>query len=195
MPNTAFTFVIIILAIALCVYIGRKTHEIPIRRAGRKGEELVTDIIESVLRPGDRLLTNVKLEFDDKEAECDNIIVNQYGVFIIEVKNYVGKLYGDEDDFEWTKRKTTDAGNVYEKEVKNPIRQVKRQTHILAKYLDYYGCDVWVEGRAYLVNNNSPVISPYMLRSVKDIDNLLHTPNKNKLSAKNIEKICKLLKD
>lgn len=53
-------------------------------------------------------------------------------------------------------------GNTFEKNVKNPIKQVKRQTYILAKYLEYYGPRVWVEGYAFLVNGNSPVNSSYI---------------------------------
>jgi len=55
-------------------------------------------------------------------------------------------IVGGEDDFEWQKYKTTEAGNTYEKTVKNPIRQVKRQIDILAHFLDYYGARAWIEG-------------------------------------------------
>lgn len=58
------------------------------------------------------------------------MVINRYGVFIIEVKNYKGELVGNGDDYEWKKYKTTGAGNTYEKTVKNPIRQVKRQIHM-----------------------------------------------------------------
>lgn len=43
--------------------------------------------------------------------------MNQYGIFIIEVKNYSGKLVGTEDDYEWQKYHTTPSGNTYFKMV------------------------------------------------------------------------------
>lgn len=92
------------------------------KRAGIRGEEAAARAIESVLREDDRLFTNVKIEHDGKPTELDNIVVNRFGVFIIEVKNYTGHIVGGEDDYEWQKFKTTNAGNTYEKTVKNPIR-------------------------------------------------------------------------
>ena len=168
--------------------------EPPERRAGRRGEEKATSIIRAVLKEGDHLFTNVQVSYDEKEAELDNVIVNKYGVFIIEVKNYNGRLSGDEDDYEWVKYHTTDAGNTYTKMVKNPIRQVKRQVYILAKFLE---CStplrVWVEGYALLLNRNSPVESKYILSSLEDIDHAIHTFQRNRLTQKDIDEISQLM--
>lgn len=109
------------------------------RRAGRIGEQKATHIISSVLREDDRLFTNVQVNYENEPAELDNVIVNKFGVFIIEVKNYNGSLVGNEDDYEWVKYHTTDAGDTCSKIVKNPIKQVKRQVYVLAKFLEYYG--------------------------------------------------------
>lgn len=72
--------------------------EAPERKAGRAGEEKAANIIGSILRENDRLFTNVQISYEGKPAELDNVIVNKYGVFIIEVKNYNGTLVGNEDD-------------------------------------------------------------------------------------------------
>ena len=88
------------------------------RRAGRYGERVATDLIRRVLREDDRLFTNVNIRYDGKPAELDNVIVNSYGVFIIEAKNYKGRLYGNEDDYEWEKYKDDGYGNTFEKRVK-----------------------------------------------------------------------------
>ena len=34
------------------------------------------------------MLTNIKISFEEREAELDNVVINNRGVFIIEVKNY-----------------------------------------------------------------------------------------------------------
>ena len=163
------------------------------KRAGIRGEEALFRAIESVLREDDRLFMNVKIEYDGKPAELDSVVVNRYGVFIIEVKNYTGQIFGGEDDYEWQKFKTTAAGNTYEKTVKNPIRQVKRQIYILAHFLEYYGARVWVKGYAILLHGNSPVDSEYLLNSVEDIDRAIHTRDRTILNADTIETISKLL--
>ena len=135
----------------------------------------------------------MSIEYDGKPAELDNVVVNKYGVFIIEVKNYSGFIVGGEDDYEWKKYKTTDAGNTYVKTVKNPIRQVKRQIYILARYLEYYGSRVWVHGYAILLHGNSPVRSEYVLTSKADIDHAIHTVDRRMLDTKTVDRIVELL--
>lgn len=163
------------------------------RRYGRRGEQIAADIIRKVLRGDDVLYRNVSISFEGKPTELDTVVVNQYGVFIIEVKNYKGRLYGNEDDFEWQKYKDDGYGNTFEMRVKNPIKQVKRQTYILAQYLNYYGAKVWVEGYALLIHGNSPVKSRYILSSVEEIDAAIHTYPKRPPDHHTIARVKDLL--
>lgn len=163
------------------------------KRAGIRGEWKAEEVIRSVMRDDDRLFRNVSVVFEGRPAELDNVIVNKYGVFIIEVKNYKGRLVGTENDYEWLKYKTTDAGNLYASAVKNPIRQVRRQAGVLAKYLRYYDVDVWVSGYAIMLRGNSPVDSEYVLTTVYDIERAIHTPARQMLNAQTVERILQLL--
>ena len=163
------------------------------KREGIRGEIAASKIIQSVLKDGDRLFTNVNIEYDGKPAELDDVVVNKYGVFIIEVKNYTGYIVGGAEDYEWKKYKTTDGGNTYEKTVKNPIKQVKRQVHILARYLEYYGVKVWVRGYAILLHGNSPVKSEYILTGVDEISRAIHTVDRRMLNNNTVEEISKLI--
>ena len=163
------------------------------KRAGILGEEAAERIIRSVLRDDDILLTNINIEYNGKPAELDNVIVNKYGVFIIEVKNYSGQLVGGENDYEWMHYKTTEAGNTFEKTDKNPIRQVRRQTDVLARYLRYYGVQIWVRGYAILLQNNSPIPSEYILSSPADIARAIHTRDRRMLDPGTIRKVTDLL--
>lgn len=184
-----------VVMVLLVLFLGGKLGPIesPVKRAGRQGEEIAREIIARALDEKDVLLPNVIIDLAGRETELDNVIVNNRGVFIIEVKNYTGELFGDEDDFEWTKQKETRQGNIYQKTVKNPIKQVKRQIYILAEYLKEYGIDVWVEGYAILLANNSPVESKHLLHSVSDIDKAIHAGTNNKLTEKDKETIVELL--
>ena len=163
--------------------------EVAIRAVGQYGEAVATGIIRKCLYPDDYLLTNIQIRYYDKKTEFDNIIVNKYGVFIIETKNYNGTLVGNVDDYEWKKYKTTDAGNTYEKSVKNPIKQVKRQIHILSSFLKYYGIDTWIRGYAILLQGNSPVNSEYILKNQQDIIRVIHTQDRKLLSKEEVDSI------
>ena len=172
---------------------GRKEEESPQRENGRQGEQQAAELIRSVLREGDHLFTNVEISFQGRPAEIDAVVVNTCGVFVIEVKNYSGKLVGGEDDYDWKKYHMTEAGNVYVKTVKNPIKQMKRQVYLLAHYLEYYGVKVWVEGYAMLLHRNSPVNSGCILWNTRDIDRAVHTPGKVKLTGRKVLEISRLM--
>ncbi len=161
------------------------------RRAGKIGELNGISFIKSALKKDDYLFSNVTVIHDNREAELDNVIVNKHGVFIIEVKNYSGELYGLEDDYEWDKINTTAYGNSYCKKVKNPIIQVKRQVYILAKYLKYNGIEVCVEGYVLLMNFNSPTDDETIIYDKENLYNLIH-PHHNCLKPETISKINRL---
>ncbi len=163
------------------------------KRAGRYGEQIAKRVIEGVLNENDSLLTNVSVSFNGKETEIDNVIVNNRGVFIIEVKNYNGVLTGSEDEFRWTKDKLTPAGNYYRTTVKNPIKQVKRQVYILSGFLKDQGIKVWIEGFAFLVNGNSPVKSKLILKSQQDINDAIHCGTNNNLTKALKDRIVEIL--
>lgn len=166
------------------------------KRAGRRGEDIAFNYISEVLTPEDTILRNVELEFDGKECECDNIIVNRYGVFIIEIKNWNGKLSGSLDDYDWTKTKVTDAGSVFVSTVTNPIKQVNRQVYILSNYLKDNGLFIWVNGYSIILNDNS-VICEQVLHSQEDIDKVIHTrdpKNMRHISKPKQQQIINLLK-
>lgn len=157
--------------------------------AGERGEARVTAEIEGVMRKDDYLFTNVKISFNNSETECDNIIINNFGVFIIEVKNYSGSLSGNENDDEWVERKYFE-----EKSVKNPIKQVKRQIYILSKLLKNNGLRAWIEGYVILIHNNSPVDSKYIIPFKRaEIDQVIHTQGKNKLTNEQVKKISEII--
>ncbi len=193
LTGIVITAVVILLAFLLALLSKGSTEESEVRRAGRRGEHFASRLISEVLDDRDVLLTNVKLSYDGKPTELDNVIINNRGVFIIEVKNYSGMLIGEEDDFEWVKNKVTDAGNIYQKTVKNPIPQVKRQIYILSGRLKQRKIGVWVEGYVFFVERNSPVRSDYVLDTRRDIDRVIHHGTNNNLSNADKKRIVDAL--
>lgn len=166
--------------------------ESPEKQAGRRGERFAYNIISEILWEDDILLNNVIVVADGKQAEFDNIIINSKGVFIIEVKNYSGELFGDENDQEWIKSKMTPGGQFYQKIVRNPIGQVKRQIYVLSRYLKNHGINVWINGYVFFVQHNSPIESSYVLETQRDIDNAIHQDYGNNIDKGAIERIRNL---
>jgi hypothetical protein len=170
---------------------GRTEAEDGMEKAGRDGEKYAVQVIRSVMRRGDALLTNVHVSYGGRETELDNVIVNGGGVYIVEVKSYKGRLEGREDDFNWTQYRTDGKGG---KTVKNPIKQVKRQIYITSKYLRQHGAPkVSVDGFAILVYSESPAESRYILKSTAKIDKAIHAKTSKALSRAEKEAVVGIL--
>ena len=197
-PIMNYIFEIILLAIIVIILIIVTWLNVDLaqseqKRAGIRGEKFTIKLIRETMRNEDILLCNVRISFEGKKTEIDNVILNKRGIYIIEVKNYVGTITGGLNDYEWSKTKTTASGNKYTSVVKNPINQVRRQVYLLANYLKANGINIWIEGYAFLVEGNSPIQSAYILHDQKDIDAAIHLRTNNKLSSKTREKIIELL--
>ena len=184
----------IIFFIWLALKVGVRPIELPEKHAGRLGERFAYEVISEILREDDVLLTNITVTFDGKQAEFDDVIINSTGVYIIEVKNYSGELFGDEDDYEWIKNKMTPGGQFYQKTVKNPIKQVKRQVNILSQYLQNNGINAWIKGYVFFVEQNCPVQSEYVLATQRDIDEAVHRPGDEALNERTIDRIRGVLR-
>ncbi len=160
-----------------------------IYRAGAKGEYRAASAIKSILFKDDWHTCNFEFSVDGREAECDILVVNTNGIFIFEVKSLSGSLFGCETDDTWEKVKESDGGNLYSKEIKNPIKQVRRQRWLLKELLGSYGIyDFWIDGYVLLVNANPHDESEYILTDLSEVERIIHTPgehpfNKSKRDA------------
>lgn len=160
-----------------------------IYRAGEKGEYRAASAIKSILFKDDWHTCNFEFSVDGREAECDILVVNTNGIFIFEIKSFSGSLFGYETDDIWEKVKESDGGNLYSKEIKNPIKQVRRQIRLLKKLLGSYGIyNFWIDGYVLLVNANPHDESEYILTDLSEVERIIHTPgehpfNKSKRDA------------
>lgn len=164
------------------------------RIAGKEGELQAKKILNHYLNENDLLLNNVNISIHGRNTELDYVVINNNGVFIFEVKNFSGKLVGNEDDQYWNKYKISSGNREYIKEIRNPIKQLKREIYLLKEYLKYYGVDLWIEGYVLFVNMNSPVESEYTINDQSEIDDILHLRRNQVLTKNQIEKIISILK-
>lgn len=164
------------------------------RIAGKEGELQAKKILNHYLNENDLLLNNVNISIHGRNTELDYVVINNNGIFIFEVKNFSGKLVGNEDDQYWNKYKISSGNKEYIKEIRNPIKQLKREIYLLKEYLKYYGVDLWIEGYVLFVNMNSPVESEYTVNDKNEIDDILHLRRNQVLTKNQIEKIISILK-
>lgn len=95
---------------------------------GCLGEGLVNILLKSQLDPKEyHLIPDVILPTKDGTTQIDHVIVSQFGVFVLETKNYKGWIFGNERDAQWTQQ-------LYRKksQFQNPLRQNYLHTRTLS---------------------------------------------------------------
>jgi hypothetical protein len=91
---------------------------------GEYGEYAVASVLEKLPKEY-RVFNDVYLENKGFSSQIDHVVISQYGVFVIETKNYSGNVYGSEKAEHWTQYLN---GEGYE--FRNPILQ--NRSHELA---------------------------------------------------------------
>ena len=68
---------------------------------GEWGEFAVSTILLNLSNEY-HVFNDVYLETKGHSSQIDHVVISQYGVFVIETKNYSGDIYGSEDAKQWT---------------------------------------------------------------------------------------------
>lgn len=95
------------------------------RIKGFMGEKTVAAVLSLLPRSRYKVINNVVLDTGDRTSQIDHVVVSDFGVFVIETKNYKGWILGHESSQYWTQV-------IYKRKEKlyNPIRQ--NNGHIMA---------------------------------------------------------------
>ena len=160
--------------------------------AGNEGEKEATRKIQKIMNSDDWLFTHLEIPFNGEYNEMDDVIVNEYGVFIVEVKDWNGEIKGRENDDVWIQTKETYPGQEYENAMSNPIGQVKWQVHVLRSFLRENGVNAWVSGKVWMLQDNCSVRSNMVLGKKREVDDFIHTvgsPKGYMLDEETIERI------
>jgi len=97
---------------------------------GSVGEKMVTEELRG-LDDSYILLNGVVVP--PNRGDTDHIVVGSNGVFVVESKNYGGRISCDGDV--WTKVKVGRGGGVYNLEIGSPSNQVKRNSKVLKDFI------------------------------------------------------------
>ncbi len=100
---------------------------------GKQGENSVARILKKLPKQEYYVVNDVILPTPYGSSQIDHIVVSPYGIFVIETKNYSGRIYGSEHSEYWTK-------NVYghKYDFYNPILQNTGHITALRKNLKDY---------------------------------------------------------
>ena len=96
---------------------------------GDIGEIRVSHIL-SRLPEEYHIFNDVYLENNGFSSQIDHVVISQYGVFIIETKNYSGKIYGSENAEQWTQYLQGKGHKFY-----SPLRQNQSHAKVIKDIL------------------------------------------------------------
>lgn len=132
-----------------------------------------------------------------KESQLDTIVVGPSGVFVVEVKNYVGVIEGDAGDQRLRQIKHRTGETTFY----NPVKQVTTHAYRLHEFLRRHQIDIWVQGAVYFANEsakvnvvnstNTPIFSAYTNEGKRLLNYIEETEGQtlSKREQKAIEKL------
>ena len=166
---------------------------------GNEGERKAGSILKHYLPDDYTVIQNVKVTYDGKTSEIDNVIVGKSGVFIVEVKNLKGTVTGNYEWKYWKQDKIDQYDIEHKKEFYSPVKQAGTHIYRLANYLRGNKIFTYVNGAVYFLNpkkvyvggeqKNIPV---FTYRSTQALIDYIENGTAN-LSEETIQKIKNLL--
>lgn len=134
--------IVILAVIGLAVKIsGGKTkrkgifydHGKEIKRKGEIGENIVARILGNTVAGEQYVINNITFA-DSRGRSCqiDHIYINRHGIWVVETKNYSGRIYGCDGWREWTQ--ILASGRERHK-LYNPVKQNATHIYMLSKQL------------------------------------------------------------
>lgn len=148
---------LIICVTAIILLIKQKSPE----AKGKRGEIIVSKILHKL--DGTVYDDYMLVDENNISHQIDHIFINASGIYVIETKNYAGRIYGNDNQNQWTQVLAYGKAKNY---FYNPIKQ--NYTHIIAlkKILPktcFYLCVVFTQSNIQYINSNS-VFTPKGLK-------------------------------
>ena len=182
---------IIIIIFVLLFFIAKAILKSP-KFKGIKGENKVKNKLGNSISNQKYVLNDIIIKEGENTSQIDHVVINKFGIFVIETKNYAGQIYGNDYDQEWTQ--VLQYGKVKNK-FYSPVKQ--NLTHInRIKSVINMG-NVPIKSIVVFVQGNINHINSKYVYKLKDLKNIIEKPIENGciLTTSDINKINNLLKN
>jgi hypothetical protein len=127
-------------------------------KRGYEGEDKVSKILSSTLSDEYYLINDIM--FSDGCGNIDHVVLGPNGIFVIETKNYGGKIacHGDEWTRQYTSKKPGRFSRFIHFELGSPSKQAKRNSMRIKRVIEssktFKSRRIWVEGIVVFANQN-----------------------------------------
>jgi predicted RNA-binding Zn-ribbon protein involved in translation (DUF1610 family) len=128
------------------------------------GEKSISSILYFLDKSKYKVINNIVLKKDTKTSQIDHIVISDFGIFVIETKNYKGWIIGHENSEHWTQLLFKRKQKFY-----NPIKQNLGHINALKQclsqfpYINYIPIVVFSSKAEIKVNTSAHVINSHQL--------------------------------
>ena len=155
---------------------------------GRAGERLIASILNQLPKDEYHVMNDVLLEIGDTSSQIDHIVISQYGVFVIETKNYAGIVSGTMISDKWIQEKDDRNYEFY-----NPILQNQKHCQAIARCIGMIDNPMFVPIVVFSKNCVLNVLSDVPVLYSDDLIAYIDTYKEKLLSAVDVETFRKRL--
>lgn len=145
------------------------------RIKGYMGEKAISAILAMLDSNKYKVINDVVLCVEGKTSQIDHVVVSNYGIFVIETKNYKGLIYGDDYSDYWTQVIFKRKEKLY-----NPVRQNYGHVQALKQHLVEYPDIPYIPIVVFSINadlkvktNSEVVYSVNLLKTIKKYETIL----------------------
>ena len=156
---------------------------------GRFGERIIAKKLAKLDKRKYHVMNDIKFNIKGKYSQIDHIVVSDYGVFVIETKNYKGTITGFERSENWTQSFPKSKYSFY-----NPIRQnqghIYALNHVLKDVpIDYHSIVAFTDKSKLKVKTSTDVVQPkQLLKTIKKYNNKSIDKHQKDMIKSRIEK-------
>lgn len=157
------------------------------RGKGIIGEFLVKLIIGKTKEGKKYVINNYMIMDEGKSSQIDHIVINKNGIFVIETKNYSGRIYGNEKQQEWTQ--VLNYGKVKNK-LYNPIKQNATHVYRIKKILPQ---NIEIKSIVVFVQNNTRYIEAPNVYPIYALSSEINKAYATQLTIEQMQECYKIL--
>lgn len=164
-------------------------HEAKAHAVGNIGENAINQFALEHLSNDYFIFADIVIQAGNGTTQIDQVIVSKYGIFVIEIKNYKGWIFGDVQNSQWTQVLTSGKYRF-----QNPLRQNYKHIKSLQTLLGFHN-DIFKSLVAFFRAEFKTVLPKNIVNNGSDYLNFINNNQKILLSEQQvletIEKIKK----
>ena len=179
-------FLILILFFLAFLFFGLYKSKIK----GVIGEKSISSILYFLDKSKYKVINDIVLKKGTKTSQIDHIVISDFGIFVIETKNYKGWIVGNEKSEHWTqvlfKRK---------KIFYNPIKQNLGHINVLKTYLSKYPSINYIPIVVFLSKSDIKVKTTHDIINSRQLIQTIKKYNEINIEKKEKEDIYKIINE